>query len=467
MVRGRRMSWAGRIVVLALAVLTVFLGAGRASAVHQNGLFELDGDAFNDPALPGDDWSSVNLGLPGGYFSHVFVPYSVEGPAVDKTFFTGGGSKDTNDLSQWGWSANDVAPDKDQLTEYLRGFLRRRGRSHDRQLRRGPVRHERRRERGLLVLPEPRQPERERLVQRPAFRRRRLRRQRLHERRQRPEHRRLQVAGRRARETDERPDLHSRRHRLRLREQRPDPGQLVLPGQGRRPGKHSACLRILRRRHRPEFALFRWQDPVLLELPRRDAVVSGAERAAEGSGDRRSGQLRHDHDPQVRDPEVGAELRLLRERRRFEGVGLLARRQRRQRRQHQDVRVDQRRRVQRLREPAAGRLGLRPHLVLDHGQRHDGDAVRPLPLDQPRCGRQRRLHVLQRSQAVADGDEERRARVRHRVVRPADRRADEGDRRERHDDRSRARRRRRAHRVRDRRERHRPRQLLGRLRRRL
>jgi len=84
--------------------------------VHQNGLFELEGDAFNDPTLPGDDWSSVNLGLPGGYFSHVFIPYSVEGPAVDTTFFHGGGSKDTNDLSQWGWSTNDVAPDKYQLT---------------------------------------------------------------------------------------------------------------------------------------------------------------------------------------------------------------------------------------------------------------------------------------------------------------------------------------------------------------
>src|SRR3954447_13923624 len=117
MVGGKRMSWAGRIVVLVLSVLAVFLGAGRASAVHQNGLFELDGDAFNDPALPGDDWSTVNLGLPGGSFSHVFVPYSVEGPSADKTFFSGGGSKDTNDLSQWGWSANDVAPDKDQLTD--------------------------------------------------------------------------------------------------------------------------------------------------------------------------------------------------------------------------------------------------------------------------------------------------------------------------------------------------------------
>src|SRR4051794_4949860 len=116
MVGGRRMSWAGRILVLALAVLAVFMGTGRASAVSQTGLFELEGDAFNDPALAGDDWSSVNLGLPGGYFSHVFVPYSVEGPAVDKTFFTGGGSKDTNDLSQWAWSTNDVAPDKDQLT---------------------------------------------------------------------------------------------------------------------------------------------------------------------------------------------------------------------------------------------------------------------------------------------------------------------------------------------------------------
>ena len=227
------MSWAGRVVVLALAVLAVFLGAGRASAVHQNGLFELDGDAFNDPALPGDDWSSVNLGLPGGYFSHVFVPVFGRRPAVDKTYFTGGGSKDTNDLSQWGWSANDVAPDKDQLTNtYAASYVDASGHTivnfgADRYDTSGDANV------GFWFFQSPVSLNANGSFSGLHSDGRRLRRQRLHERRQRPEHRRLQVAGRRSREADERPDLHSRRHRLRLRQQRRDPGQLVLRRQGR------------------------------------------------------------------------------------------------------------------------------------------------------------------------------------------------------------------------------------------
>ena len=410
------MSWAGRIVVLALAVLAVLLGAGRASAVHQNGLFELDGDAFNDPALPGDDWSSVNLGLPGGYFSRVFVPYSVEGPAVDKTFFTGGGSKDTNDLSQWGWSANDVAPDKDQLTNtYAASYVDASGHTI---VNFGADRYDTSGDANVGFW----------FFQSPVS---------------------LNANGSFSGQHSDgdvfvvsaftnggsAPNIDVYKWQS---------GNLVklTSGQTCTPGD-TACAYVnsgsipvswfyLDKDGDPGStvptsgffeggidlnSLFSGgKIPCFSNFLAETQVVSGAERAAEGSRDRLRRQLRHDHDPQVRDPEVDAELRLRRERRRLEGVELLARRQRRQRRQHQDIRVDQRRRVQRLREPAACRLGLRPHLVLDHRQRHDGDAVRPLSLDQPRPRRQRRLHLLQRSQAVADGDEERRAGVRHRAA---------------------------------------------------
>ena len=48
------MSWSQRVVILALAALMACLvGVGRASAVHNTGLFELDGDAYNDPAVAG------------------------------------------------------------------------------------------------------------------------------------------------------------------------------------------------------------------------------------------------------------------------------------------------------------------------------------------------------------------------------------------------------------------------------
>src|SRR5205823_779239 len=40
-----------------------------------------------------------------------------EAPGNDVTFFTGGGSKDTKDIPLWAWSANDVAPDKDQILD--------------------------------------------------------------------------------------------------------------------------------------------------------------------------------------------------------------------------------------------------------------------------------------------------------------------------------------------------------------
>src|SRR5215204_957678 len=99
----------------AIAALATVAFVPSALAVHDVGLFELDGNVMNE-AAPGDDWSNVFAGTSAA-FSSVFIGAAAEAPANDTTFFTGGGSKDVNDISQWQWSAGDVAPDKDQITD--------------------------------------------------------------------------------------------------------------------------------------------------------------------------------------------------------------------------------------------------------------------------------------------------------------------------------------------------------------
>ena len=80
-------------------------------AVHNEGLFELDGNAV-DTVAPGDDWNSTNNAE-----ATVFIGANKEDAAHDTTYFTSGGSKDVNDISQWKYTANDIAPDKDQILD--------------------------------------------------------------------------------------------------------------------------------------------------------------------------------------------------------------------------------------------------------------------------------------------------------------------------------------------------------------
>jgi hypothetical protein len=108
-------SPASRVLRLA-GVLAVLAGAlvladRVALAVHDIGVFELDGDAVNDPAVLGDDWDTVNLGGGGGSIAHTGV---VADPAPG-SIFTGGGSKDPIDISSWKHKDGST-PDKDDIT---------------------------------------------------------------------------------------------------------------------------------------------------------------------------------------------------------------------------------------------------------------------------------------------------------------------------------------------------------------
>src|SRR5207247_7509725 len=109
-----------------------------AQAVHNLGVFEHEGNATNDPAIAGDDWDNVCYqvaitptaqgggGLTATQAQALCTASSgttnatafswVSEPNRNTTIFTGGGSKDPQDLSEW--SSKDGAgglPDKDNL----------------------------------------------------------------------------------------------------------------------------------------------------------------------------------------------------------------------------------------------------------------------------------------------------------------------------------------------------------------
>jgi hypothetical protein len=97
---------------------------GGAAAVHDTGAFELDGNATNNPAVAGDDWDNVchqvtgtdcstsnNTSASGGATAVEWVSE----PNPSASIFTGGGSKDPQDLNQWAWKDAGGLPDKDNL----------------------------------------------------------------------------------------------------------------------------------------------------------------------------------------------------------------------------------------------------------------------------------------------------------------------------------------------------------------
>jgi hypothetical protein len=110
-------------VLVAMTVGLMMIGG--AGAVHNTGAFELDGNATNDPAVPGDDWDNVCHEVLGSDCStsndtsgSSAVSWTAE---LDRSasIFTGGGSKDPEDISAWKWKDGGGLPDKDNL---LHGF---------------------------------------------------------------------------------------------------------------------------------------------------------------------------------------------------------------------------------------------------------------------------------------------------------------------------------------------------------
>ncbi|HVL53276.1 MAG TPA: DUF11 domain-containing protein, partial [Vitreimonas sp.] len=102
--------WTALFVLSLLMQYASFASAPPIAAVHNEGLFELEGDATNNPAVVGDDWSS-HPGATGSHFVFINDPVN----ARTDNIFTGGGSKDDLNTTSWAWTTG-TAPDKDDIS---------------------------------------------------------------------------------------------------------------------------------------------------------------------------------------------------------------------------------------------------------------------------------------------------------------------------------------------------------------
>jgi hypothetical protein len=115
----RRRWWLLSVLAVAIGLAAVYIPG--ALAVHDTGVFELDGNATNQ-AAPGDDWDNVCHQVTGSDCSTTnnttgatAVDWVAE-PSLNSTIFTGGGSKDPQDISNWAWKDGAGGlPDKDNL----------------------------------------------------------------------------------------------------------------------------------------------------------------------------------------------------------------------------------------------------------------------------------------------------------------------------------------------------------------
>jgi hypothetical protein len=103
------------VVPFVVSVACMLVQAGAVSAqIPNNAQFELEGNAVvNNP--PADDWANT-VPTKSGTSEASEVSFIADGSG-NATIFTGGGSKDTNDLNQWAWKDQlGGLPDKDNIT---------------------------------------------------------------------------------------------------------------------------------------------------------------------------------------------------------------------------------------------------------------------------------------------------------------------------------------------------------------
>src|SRR5688500_3422973 len=108
-------------VALATFLACFFLSGPPIFASHDADIFEVDGDAVDSSAIaPEDDWNSLNNQyLIGGATSRTADDIGIG----DKQFTIG--SKDIDQISQWGWRTSGQTEDKnDIVNSYAAAYVK-------------------------------------------------------------------------------------------------------------------------------------------------------------------------------------------------------------------------------------------------------------------------------------------------------------------------------------------------------
>ena len=110
--RRRRRLLLGPVLLVTVVALLFTVGA---QAVHAEGIFELDKNAVNSAATPGNDWDQVFANTANNCSALGAIACTFVNDPEGTTIFQTGGSKDINDIPQWRYTGGSV-PDKDEIT---------------------------------------------------------------------------------------------------------------------------------------------------------------------------------------------------------------------------------------------------------------------------------------------------------------------------------------------------------------
>ncbi len=116
--RGLTLLWTA-LFLCSLALQCVQLAAPTAAlAVHDEGVFELDGNALSS-ASPGDDWAAV-FGNTDAAFASAFETDAVN---TGDDMLTGGGSKDIHDIPSWELATGGVQDKNDIAHAFAAAYI--------------------------------------------------------------------------------------------------------------------------------------------------------------------------------------------------------------------------------------------------------------------------------------------------------------------------------------------------------
>ncbi|MEW6225853.1 MAG: hypothetical protein AB1627_14610, partial [Chloroflexota bacterium] len=115
--------WSALFVCSLLLQYMTFAAPASVLAVHDDGLFELDGNVENGGAA-GDDWNAV-FNDNDAAFETVFVNDAVNGNG-DK-YFDGGSTKDVTDITSWLWTTVSQPQDKNDIAHAYAAAYRKDG----------------------------------------------------------------------------------------------------------------------------------------------------------------------------------------------------------------------------------------------------------------------------------------------------------------------------------------------------
>ena len=113
------------VLIATALVAGMALTPMAARAVHNESLFELDGNIADNPVAAGQDWSDFQGPVAPGDTAPVSTVFISDGfNGVNDSIYFGGGSQNNNDITSWRWSCGSVSTKSDIEHAFATAYIK-------------------------------------------------------------------------------------------------------------------------------------------------------------------------------------------------------------------------------------------------------------------------------------------------------------------------------------------------------